>query len=69
MQRGQARDRNSGTYHAPVIAALVGPDGHVVTIDITTATRVYLDRACRQHVHAVHGDRNLGNMPAPTAHR
>lgn len=69
MQRCQARDKSSGIYHAAVIAALAGPDGHVVKINITTATRAYLDRAGQQHVHAAHGNRNLGNMPAPAAHR
>ncbi|HWS37676.1 MAG TPA: methyltransferase, FxLD system [Actinoplanes sp.] len=57
----------SGGYNAALIAEVVGPHGHVVTVDIdadiTAGARSYLDRAGYPHVRVVHGDGELGYAP------
>jgi protein-L-isoaspartate(D-aspartate) O-methyltransferase len=67
LQPFRTGDRSSGGYNAALIAELVGPGGHVVTVDIdadiTTAARTYLDRAGYPQVQVVHGDGDLGHPP------
>jgi protein-L-isoaspartate(D-aspartate) O-methyltransferase len=57
----------SGGYNAALAAEVVGPYGHVVTVDIdadiTANARAYLDRAGYPHVQVVHGDGELGYEP------
>ncbi|MBX7269585.1 methyltransferase, FxLD system [Micromonospora sp. Llam7] len=63
----RALEVGSGGFQAALMAELVGPDGHVVTVDIdadiTGKARTYLDRAGYPQVQVVHGDGNLGHPP------
>ncbi|WP_436528358.1 methyltransferase, FxLD system [Actinoplanes sp. HUAS TT8] len=57
----------SGGYNASLIAELVGPAGHVATVDIdadiTARARAYLDHAGYPQVDVVQGDGDLGHPP------
>jgi protein-L-isoaspartate(D-aspartate) O-methyltransferase len=58
----------SGGYQAALLAEVVGPTGHVVTLDIdadiTAHARAALDRAGYPHVEVVTGDGEYGYPPA-----
>ncbi|MEU7906360.1 methyltransferase, FxLD system [Actinoplanes sp. NPDC049118] len=64
----RALEIGSGGYQAALIAEIVGPAGHVVTVDIdadiTDRARDYLDQAGYPQVQVVHGDGTLGHPPA-----